>query len=122
MSDRLPMSAALPAEVAERLSDVQHFVISSDDRRQAREELADKLRDGKKVGGSDIWDLLDHELNTDRYRVLLETLGGLLLGCEAEERDQQAERLRDELIERHLDSVPHRVEEEAFEIAENKCA
>ena len=116
------MPSAMPAEVAERLSDARAPAISADDRRQAREELADRLCDGKKVGGRDLWDLLDHELNTDRYRGHLETLGGLLLGCKANTRDEQAERLRDELIERHLDSVPGTIEECAADIAEEKCA
>lgn len=74
------------------------------DLKRAKEELAEKLREGKKVGGSDVYDILDSELNGERYRIVLGALSHLLLGSREFSRDELAEGLRDSLIERWLDS------------------
>lgn len=118
--DRLSMPGAMPADLAEVLSDKRGGDIQKWALEQAREDLTEKLRDGEKVGGSDVWDLMDCEINSDRYRILLEGLGCLLLGglnVEACDRAAKADSLRDGLIERYLstglgeEAVTERAEE-----------
>lgn len=84
---------------------------------QAVEALTERLKDGKRIGRCDVWDLLDNELNTDRYRVLLEELGSLLVGGKEACDDRiAADKIRDGLIERYLTAHPELVEEEVAEI------
>ena len=81
-------------------------------RDQAREEFEDKLKAGKSVRGCFLRDLIDSELQGERYKILLEDFEGLLL------TEAGAERIREGLIERFL--KPEWIQERAEEIdAEN---
>lgn len=89
--------------------------IFSRDLKRAREELAEKFREGRRVNGISLYDLLDSELDSaDRYKVALEYFGGLLLGSPDYSRDELAAGIVDNLIERHLERHPELVEEEAI--------
>jgi hypothetical protein len=82
-------------------------------REQAIESLTYKIMSGKHRNG--IFELLDSELNTDRYKILLEEITMLILN-ESGEREYLAEKIRDGLIERYLSTHGDLVEEEANEI------
>lgn len=86
---------------------------------EARDSLSEKLRDGKRVGGHDLFDIIDSELNSDRYKIILEEFWSLI---SSEEDDAllraRAHKTRDGFIERFLDSRPELVEEEAIEMAQ----
>lgn len=84
----------------------------------ARQYLTEKLIAGEKALGFFFYDLLDCELNSDRYKILLQELDTLLnkdggndtvSGC--------ASTIRDGIIERFLDSNEDKVEELAAELA-----
>lgn len=83
---------------------------------RAREELTEKLKDGKRVGRCTLFDLIDCELQSDFYKSLIEDVGSLLMGCERYSRDEQAEKIMEGLIERYLDSHPDLIADEAVEI------
>lgn len=68
--------------------------------RQAREELTEKLREGKEVGGCNLRDLIDGEWNGERERILVTDFESLLLMSSG--RDYKADQIRDGLIERWL--------------------
>lgn len=86
-------------------------------REHAIQNLTERLQDGKRVGRFDLFDLLDCELNSDRYRILLEELGSLIIGgTEACDRAAQADKIRDGLIERFLLGHPELIEDEAAQI------
>lgn len=71
-------------------------------RTRALEILADKLRDGKKVGRCDFTGLLDCELNDSiQYLVLLSEISALLQTNNTD-RKYLAEKIRDGIIERYL--------------------
>lgn len=84
---------------------------------QAREALIEKLKDGKKVGRCDLLDVLDCELNGERYRITLQEIFGLLMGETGKTRDYQADQIIQGICERYVDSHPDLVEEEAEAIA-----
>lgn len=70
--------------------------------RQARQELTEKLLDGKEVGRCNLRDLIDSELNSERSRILITDFEALLLMDSG--RDYKADEIRDGLIERYLES------------------
>lgn len=116
--DRLRISGAVPADVAEVLSDKADALFAPDLKR-AREELAEKLREGKKVAGLSMRDLIDCELNSERYQPFLSQITSLLLKANPDySRDEVANSIMDSLIARHLDAHPEAVEEEAAENVE----
>lgn len=89
----------------------------------ARQYLTEQLISGKKALGFFFYDVLDCELNSDRYKILLQELDTLLnkdggndtvSGC--------ASNIRDGIIERFLDTHADKVEELAVELAaEEDC-
>lgn len=101
--DRLSMPSAMPADVAERLSDVHRGEIPKWALDQARQDLTEKLLDGKKVGECDVWALIESEVNSDRWRIFLDEMTGLLLS-NADDilRSGAADKMRDGMIERFL--------------------
>lgn len=102
---------------AERQHAHQQGLSDRTDTTQAIEALTERLKDGKRVGRSDFFDLLDSELNSGRYRIVLEDLGSLLLGGDAACDDRAAaDKIRDGMIERYLNAHPELVEEEAAAI------
>jgi hypothetical protein len=87
-------------------------------REQAIEILADKLREGKKVGRCDFTGLLDCELNDQhQYLVVLSEISALLQTTGREERNHLADMIRDGIIERYL-THPDQEELVSEEIAE----
>lgn len=119
--DRLRMPGTMPADVAERLSDCGTLYDRADKAmlEQARDDLSEKLREGEKVGGLDLWALIESEVNNnDRWRIFLDEIT-TVLGAEqmdAHLRAGEANKVRDGLIERYLDSHPELIEERAAEI------
>lgn len=85
---------------------------------QAKDELADRLRDGKSVGGCELIDLLDSELDGERYKIALQEVVGLLLDT-GMETAAKADQVRDGIIERYLESPKGQelIEEQAAQIA-----
>lgn len=83
-------------------------------RQQALDILRWKILDGKHKNG--IFELLDSELNGERYKLILEAITQLLLADGINERDDLADKIRDGLIERYLLSHPELIEEEAAQI------
>lgn len=88
------------------------------DLKGAREALAEKLKDGKRVGGCDLFNIIDTELNGERYRVVVESFWSLLL-METDDCMVRAEKdkMRDGFIERYLDQHEDLVREEAAQMA-----
>lgn len=84
-------------------------------REQAVYNLTERLKDGKRVGRCDLFDLLDCELNSDRYRILLADLFQLIT-AQSGEHGALADRIVEGLIERHLVTHDDLIEEEATEI------
>ena len=82
-------------------------------RKQAMENLAERIKSGKHKNG--IFELLDSELNTDRYKILLEEITTLLCN-ETVEREAMADKIVAGLIERYISVHGDLVEEEANEI------
>lgn len=99
--DRLHMPAAMSAEAAERLSDVHRGDIPKWVLDQAREDLAEKLRAGETVGRCAIHDLLDCELNGERYKIILDEMMGVLRAPRGE-HGAKADAVVEGLIERYL--------------------
>lgn len=122
MNDRAHISANVPADIAERLSDVAGDEHTPEDLKEAREELAEKLLAGDKVGRVDLETLLDTELN-DNYaatlRNLYEHFAGIGNGGRGDEYDRsmRAGQWMQRLVEAHLDANPDVVEERATKIA-----
>ena len=88
-------------------------------RQQAMENLTYRLRDGKTVGKFNFRDLLDCEINSNRYRLLLDELDTLLCGEGGNDtRDGFADRMVEGIIERFLNDPKQDdlIEEEAAEI------
>lgn len=84
---------------------------------RAREVLSERLKDGKKVAGFDMWDLIDCELNSpDRYRIVLEELASILLYRDRHELGAMVDELRDGFVERFLESN-RRAQDEILELA-----
>ena len=90
-----------------------HDAADGELRAQAIESLTYKIISGKHRNG--IFELLDSELNGERYKILLEEITTLLLN-ESGEREYLAEKIRDGLIERYLSVHGDLVEEEASDI------
>lgn len=82
-------------------------------RQQAIESLTDKIMSGKHRNG--IFELLDSELNTERAKILLEEITGLLCN-ETVEREYLADQIVAGLIERYISVNGDLVEEEANDI------
>ena len=78
---------------------------------EAKDSLTEKLKDGKRVGRCDLHDLLDCELNSERYRIVRDDLMQILT-AQNDSRPHLADRFIEGLIERYLDSNPELVEEE----------
>lgn len=83
---------------------------------EARDALIEKLKNGKQVGRCDLHDLIDCELNSDRYCITRDELAHLLT-ADSGERAALADQCIQGLIERYLDTHPDLIEEEATEIA-----
>ncbi len=116
MNDRLSMPGAMPADVAERLSDRHSGDLPKWALEQAHDDLAEKLRAGEQVGRCDLRDLLDCEVNSDRYKILLDELMGVLRATRGE-HGAKSDTLIEGLIERYLsaglgeDAVHEKAEE-----------
>lgn len=65
MNDRLAMPGAMPADLAERLSDVATIEITPALLDQAREEMILLLLEGKQVGRITFADILDCEVDSN---------------------------------------------------------
>ena len=107
------MPGAMPAELAERLSDVSQRDIEAWIP-QAREELADKMLSGGKVGGCILRDLLDTDLDENYARAISEFEACLL----NEDCPSSQKRYAQNLVEMFLDAHPDFAEELAAEYAD----
>lgn len=90
-----------------------HDAADGELRQQAIESLTFKIKSGKSRMG--IFELLDCELSSERYKILLEEITGLLLN-ETCEREYIADQIVAGLIERYLSTKGDLVEEEAAQI------
>lgn len=81
----------------------------------AREELAWRLRSGRKVDRCTLFDLIDSELNGERYKIVLEEICGLLTDPDRSTA-AKAELVRDGFIERYLSIREDLVQELAEEM------
>ena len=79
---------------------------------EAKDSLTEKLKDGKRVGRCDLHDLLDCELNSERYRIVRDDLMQILT-AQNDSRPHLADQFIEGLIERYLDSNPELVADEA---------
>lgn len=123
--DRLSISANVPADIAERISDVGGEEYSAEDLKDAREELIEKLLAGDKVGHVDLEGLIDYEADTNRaafVRNLYEHFAGIGSDSRTGDYDRcmKAGEWMQRLVEAHLDAHPEVVEERAAEIAAMK--
>lgn len=111
------ISGWTPPELAARAADRGVREYSAEDLKEAREELAEKLREGKSVAGCMFRDLLDCEFNSRPEELLgeLDTLLRLAGGSDTPEGF--ASTLRDQIIGRHLDEHGDAVRERAVELA-----
>jgi len=82
-------------------------------RKQAIESLSEKIKSGKHRNG--VFELLDSELNGERYKIVLEEITTLLLN-ESGEREYLADQMVAGLIERYLSTKGDLIEEEAAEL------
>ena len=78
---------------------------------EAKDSLTEKLKDGKRVGRCDLHDLLDCELNSERYRIVRDDLMQILT-AQNDSRPHLADQFIEGMIDRYLDSNPELVEEE----------
>ena len=124
MSDRLPMSGNMPADVAERLSDAHDDLPTEQYMAQAREDLIDRLVEGKTVHRHTARDVFDTLLagDTSEYHELLEILESLLaLNCKhGDDLKLATYALADKtqaVICRFVDAHPDWIETRAEEIA-----
>ena len=90
-----------------------HDAADGELRKQAIESLSEKIKSGKHRNG--VFELLDSELNGERYKIVLEEITTLLLN-ETMEREDIADRIVSGLIERYLSTKGDLIEEEAAEI------
>ena len=123
--DRLQISGNVPAELAERISDVDAPEFSQEDLKDAREELTEKLLAGDKVGGIDLEALFENEVQNNYLaflRNLYEHFAGIGNDSRVDEYDRAAKAAEcmKRLVEAHLDAHPDVVEEHAAEIAAQK--
>lgn len=86
-------------------------------KKEAIDNLSQKLQSGQRAGRCDFTEILDSELSGDRYQIILSELSALLLTTTGE-REYLADQIRDGLIERYLNSANNTflIEEEAAEI------
>lgn len=124
MNDRLRMPSAMPADLAERLSDQGVEEHSAADLKEAREDLIEKLFAGKRIGlpslGLDA--LLESEIENSPASAIEElasflrgsTVGGDYARLELCDR---MEAFATRICDAHLDANPDVVEERATEIA-----
>lgn len=113
--NRLSMPASMPAEVAERLSDVSRGEIPKRVLEQAREDLIERLKDGKTVGTLTVADLVDSDLMGPRHELAVVEVRQILL---SEWPDTSLYQIRyiDAVIERYLTTKEELVRERAEEI------
>ena len=117
--DRLQMPSAMPAELAERLSDVAGPEYSPADLKEAREELAEKLLAGDRVDGSDLESLIDYEIDRNYaafLRSLYEHFAGIGSCFSSAERCLAGDEWMLRLIDMHLDMDDEPVQERAAKI------
>lgn len=122
MSARLQMPGAMPAELAEKLSDVHHGEVPVDDfKDQARDHLIERLVCGKTVHGMTAKDVFDSAADNSTPEVF-EILEGLVGLSEKVGDDFQlsardlAKRART-FIEHFVDRHPDWIEEKATSLA-----
>lgn len=118
--DRLPMPAAMPADLAERLSDVAGPEYSPADLKEARADLSEKLLAGDRIGGVDLESLIDYEIDRNYaafLRSLYEHFAGIASCSDSAGKCLDGDRLMAALVDRHLDANPDLIEERAAEIA-----
>lgn len=89
---------------AERMLDLQG----------AKELLGELLRDGKRAGRFDLADLIELEINSERYRILLQEFADLLLNT-GPETAAKADLIREGFIERFLSANEDLIHEQAEE-------
>lgn len=117
------MPGAMPAELAERLSDVAPLVITAGDLDAAREEMIERLLDGKQVGSMTFADILDAEIDSRKRATVGEVAGHLLaiIDFARTEHEHGARRAGIEafmrgMVERWVDTHPEKIRERAEEM------
>lgn len=121
MNDRMHMPAAMPADVAERLSDSNRGDIPKWALEQAREDLVDRLKSGGTVGTLTLGDLIDSDLAGPRCEAATIEVRDIVL---SEYPDTPLLQLRyvDAVIERYLTTKEELVHERAEEfLADQDC-
>lgn len=116
------MPGSMPADIAERLSDVAPLPITAALLDQAREEMIERLLEGKQVGHMTFADILDADI--DAGRVPVADIAGHLLAINdyAQDEHTHVERRRNldrwlrPIVERWVDSHPEKVRERAEEM------
>lgn len=121
--DRLSISSSVPAELAERLSDVAGPEYSPQDLKEAREDLAEKLLAGDRIGGVDLESLIDYEIDRNYaafLRSLYEHFAGIASCEDSAGKCLDGDRLMAALVDKHLDAHQDLIEERAAEIAADR--
>lgn len=111
------VSSWTPPELALRAADSGVREYSAEDLKEAREDLAEKLREGKTVARCTFRDLIDCEFNCRPNELLGELDTLLRLSGGSDTAEGYASTLRDQIIARHLDANEEAVRERAVEIA-----
>lgn len=123
------MPGAMPADVAERLSDVRALPITAADLDAAREEMIEKLLAGKQVGSMTFADILDAELDSRTRSTVGEVAAHLLaiIDFARTEHEHGARRAGVEawargMVERWVDTHPEKIRERAEEMVADEDA
>lgn len=121
------MPSAMPADIAEVVSDLPRTEPTEADYAQAREEIRDEIVAGKTRGGFDFAACMDCELNTDGYMGLVHDLSAIVGKLHGDEHSAAGTwldvlALAEKIVERHLPESA--VNDRAYAIAEDRrnCA
>lgn len=109
------MPGAMPAEVAERLSDIHRGELPKWVLEQAREDLVERLKGGKTVGTLTLGDLIDSDLAGPRCEDAAREVREILLK-EYPDFPLYQGRYIDAVIERYLTTKDELVRERAEDI------
>ncbi len=111
---RLHMPGWMPAEVAERLSDTGGDIPKSV-MEEARQDLVERLHNGRTVGGLTLRELIDCDITGSRAGFAAIELTNLVL-ADSGERAAMADAYVSGVIERWLETKSELVEERAEEL------